>query len=60
MVRVLERIQSTQNQPALQAYLELQQQAMSKAGAHSLIHMVLMYMEMNPTHVCVKLGVTNA
>ena len=60
MVRVLERIQSRQNRPALQAYLEPQQQAMSMAGAHRLVHMVRMYMEMNPTHVCVKLDVTNA
>ena len=60
MVRVLERIQSRQNRPALQSNLEPQQRAMSMAGAHLLINMVQMYMEMNPTHVCVKLDVTNA
>ena len=32
---------------------------MSRAGAHHLVHMVRMHMEMNHTHVCVKLDVTN-
>ena len=59
-VRCIERLSSRQNRQVLQSYLEPQQQAMSVAGSHRLVHMVRMALEANEEFVCIKLDIENA
>ena len=59
-VRCIERLCSKQNRQVLQSYLEPQQQALSIAGAHRLVHMVRMSLEENAEFICIKLDIENA
>ena len=59
-VRLWDRMAAKQNRPALQSYLEPQQQALSKAGAHRTVHMVRMSLELHRDWICFKLDVANA
>jgi hypothetical protein len=59
-VRCIERIGARQNCQIVLSYLEPQQQVLSVAGAHRLVHMTRMALEENEEWVGVKLDVENA
>ena len=59
-VRCIERASARQNRHVFQAFLEPQQQALSAAGAHKLVHMVRMCLEEHEDWVCIKLDIANA